>query len=83
MSPFAIFTIVLTLAYVIYYGVMISRDLTKNPGQEEAQEELDLVARIVCQRTQDRHEQSDDQGGHGLGVGPRGHQLGRSPMSLV
>ena len=39
MSPFAIFTIVLTLAYVIYYGVMISRDLTKNPGQEEAQEE--------------------------------------------
>ena len=39
MSPFAIFAIVLTLAYVIYYGVMISRDLTKKPGQEETQEE--------------------------------------------
>src|SRR5574344_250454 len=39
MSPFAIFAIVLTLAYVIYYGVMISRDLTKKPSQEETQEE--------------------------------------------
>lgn len=39
MSPFAIFAIVLTLAYIIYYGVMISRDLTKKPGQEEADEE--------------------------------------------
>ena len=27
MSPFAIFAIVLTIAYIIYYGVTISRDL--------------------------------------------------------
>lgn len=39
MSPFAIFAIVLTIAYFIYYGVMISRDLTRKPGQEETQEE--------------------------------------------
>lgn len=40
MSPFAIFTVVLTLAYIIYYGVMISRDLTMKPGQEETNEEM-------------------------------------------
>lgn len=39
MSPFAIFAIVLTLAYIIYYGVMISRDLMIKPGQEESHEE--------------------------------------------
>ena len=39
MSPFAIFAIVLTLAYIIYYGVMISRDLTRKPGQETTDEE--------------------------------------------
>lgn len=39
MSPFAIFAIVLTIAYFIYYGVMISRDLTRKTGQEETQEE--------------------------------------------
>lgn len=39
MSPFAIFTIVLTLAYIIYYGIMISRDLTKKPGKEQTNEE--------------------------------------------
>lgn len=39
MSPFAIFAIVLTIAYFIYYGVMISRDLTRKLGQEETQEE--------------------------------------------
>lgn len=39
MSPFAIFAIVLTLAYIIYYGVMFSRDLTRKPGQETTDEE--------------------------------------------
>jgi len=39
MSPFAIFAIVLTLAYIIYYGVVIAKDLTKKPGQEETNEE--------------------------------------------
>ena len=39
MSPFAIFAIVLTLAYIIYYGVVIAKDLTMKPGQEETNEE--------------------------------------------
>ena len=40
MSPFAIFAIVLTIAYVIYYGVNISRDLYGKKGQESETEEI-------------------------------------------
>lgn len=39
MSPFAIFAIVLTIAYIIYYGVNISRDLYGKKGQESETEE--------------------------------------------
>lgn len=40
MSPFAIFAIVLTIAYIIYYGVNISRDLYGKKGQENEIEEF-------------------------------------------
>lgn len=40
MSPFAIFAIVLTIAYIIYYGVNISRDLYGKKGQENETEEI-------------------------------------------
>lgn len=40
MSPFAIFAIVLTVAYIIYYGVNISRDLYGKKGQENETEEI-------------------------------------------
>lgn len=40
MSPFAIFAIVLTIAYIIYYGVTISRDLYGKKGQETETEEI-------------------------------------------
>lgn len=40
MSPFAIFAIVLAIAYIIYYGVTISRDLYGKKGQENASEEI-------------------------------------------
>ncbi|NDV66534.1 hypothetical protein [Bacteroides sp. 224] len=40
MSPFAIFAIVLTIAYIIYYGVNISRDLYGKKGQENDTEEI-------------------------------------------
>ncbi len=40
MSPFAIFAIVLTIAYIIYYGVNISRDLYGKKGQESETEEI-------------------------------------------
>ena len=39
MSPFAIFATVLTIAYIIYYSIMISRDLTMKPGQDSNEEE--------------------------------------------
>ena len=48
MSPFAIFAIVLTIAYIIYYGVNISRDLYGKKGQENETEEIfDMV---LCRR---------------------------------
>ena len=40
MSPFAIFAIVLTIAYIIYYGVNISRDLYGKKWQENETEEI-------------------------------------------
>lgn len=40
MSPFAIFAIVLTIAYIIYYGVTISRDQYGKKGQENETEEI-------------------------------------------
>ena len=46
-------------------------------GQEKAQEELDLVARVIGERTQDGHQQCDDKRGDGLGIAPRHHQVGR------
>ena len=39
MTPFAIFAIVLTFVYIIYYGFAISRDLTRKAIQEETNEE--------------------------------------------
>lgn len=40
MSPFAIFAIMLTIAYIIYYGVNISRDLYGKKGRESETEEI-------------------------------------------
>lgn len=46
MSPFAIFAIVLTIAYIIYYGVTISRDLYSKKGQENETEEVFDVGKM-------------------------------------
>lgn len=46
MSPFAIFAIVLTIAYIIYYGVNISRDLYGKKGQENETEEIFEVSNM-------------------------------------
>lgn len=46
MSPFAIFAIVLTIAYIIYYGVTISRDLYGKKGQESETEEIFDVSKM-------------------------------------
>ena len=39
MSPFVIFLIVLTIAYMLYYAAMITIDLTAKPNDDEAKEE--------------------------------------------
>lgn len=45
MSPYVIFVIVLTIAYIIYYGYNISKDLYGKKGQPEATvEEFDVSA---------------------------------------
>ena len=40
MSPFLIFAIVLTVAYIIYYAVMITRDLYGKKDEENKHEEV-------------------------------------------
>lgn len=47
MSPFALFAIVLTISYIIYYGVNISRDLYGKKGQENETEEIFDVSNMA------------------------------------
>lgn len=44
MSTFVILAICLTVAYVIYYAIMIGLDLTKQPGQKKSSTEVINVA---------------------------------------
>ena len=47
MSPFVIFAISLTIAYVIYYAVMITRDLYGKKEENKSNEELFDVSSIT------------------------------------
>ena len=47
MSPFLIFTISLTIAYVIYYAVMITRDLYGKKEENKSNEEVFDVSSIT------------------------------------
>lgn len=55
MSPYAIFVIVLTIAYIIYYGYNISKDVYGKKNVEESSEEVfdgfenDVVATPVTE----------------------------------
>ena len=42
MSAFAIFAVVLTFAYAIYYAVVIFMDMTRNEGQKSEMEDIDI-----------------------------------------
>lgn len=45
MTPYTIFAIVLTIAYIIYYGYTISKDLYGKKGQtESSEEEFDVAS---------------------------------------
>jgi hypothetical protein len=46
MSPFLIFAIVLTVAYVIYYSVMITRDLYGKKDEVKTKEEVFDVSEL-------------------------------------
>ena len=47
MSPFVIFVIVLTIIYIIYYAVMITRDLYGKKEDHKTQEEVFDVSDMV------------------------------------
>ena len=47
MSPFVIFAISLTIAYVIYYAVMITRDLYGKKEENKSNEEVFDVSSIT------------------------------------
>ena len=42
MSAFAIFAVVLTFAYAIYYAVVIFLDMTRTEGQKSELEDIDI-----------------------------------------
>ena len=68
MSPFVIFSIVLTLAYIIYYAVVISRDLAMKPGQEEThEEEIDVESFVPTEQAEQVKSVGD---GFQIGDGP-------------
>ena len=50
--------------------------------QEEAQEELDLVAGVIGKRAQNGHEHGDDQRGDRLRIAPGDHQVGRGSAGI-
>ena len=43
------------------------------PKQVLTDEELDLVASVICERTQNRHEERHHERGDRLGIGPCGN----------
>lgn len=47
MSPFVIFAISLTIAYVIYYAVMITRDLYGKKEEDKSNEEVFDISNIT------------------------------------
>ena len=56
MSPFVIFVIVLTIIYIIYYAVMITRDLYGKKEDHKKQEEVFDVSAMVEEAAVSVHE---------------------------
>ena len=53
MSTFVILAICLTIAYLIYYAVMIGLDLTKQPGQKKSSTEVISVEGADAEETEE------------------------------
>ncbi len=60
MSPFVIFVIVLTVIYIIYYAVMITRDLYGKKEEHKSQEEVFDVSDMVEEETAVSVHESDN-----------------------
>lgn len=60
MSPFVIFVIVLTTIYIIYYAVMITRDLYGKKEEHKSQEEVFDVSDMVEEDTAVSVNESDN-----------------------
>ena len=62
MSPFVIFVIVLTIIYIIYYAVMITRDLYGKKEDHKTQEEVFDVSDMVEEEAAVSVHESPDNG---------------------
>ncbi len=62
MSPYGIFAIALTIAYIIYYGYIISKDLYGKKGSEEASDE---IFEVEAQETATQVRETE----HGFAIG--------------
>ncbi len=60
MSPFVIFVIVLTVIYIIYYAVMITRDLYGKKEEHKSQEEVFDLSDMVEEETAVSVHESDN-----------------------
>lgn len=56
MSPFLLFAIVLTIAYFIYYGVLISKELYGKKSQKDSTEEIFDLGNISDEEVIQVHE---------------------------
>lgn len=76
MSPYAIFVILLTIAYIIYYGYIISKDVYGKKGPETASEEefeIDAFENAIQVRETE----------HGFSIGSQEESLSEAQQSDV
>ena len=74
MSPFVIFAISLTIAYVIYYAVMITRDLYGKKEENKSNEEVFDVSSITEEEAAVAVNESDG----GFSIAYKQYEIGRA-----
>lgn len=63
MSAFAIFAFVLTIAYFIYYAVVIYMDMTRKDGQKSDTEDIDIPGQAANVPDDDPTQVEETEGG--------------------
>ena len=80
MSPFGIFTIVLVVLYIVYYSVLISRDLYSKKNAVKSEEEEFDVSSLHEEETAVDVEESE----HGFSLNPlQTNGKGTKPIDVV